>query len=331
MQTPLSLLPDLTTLTARITAALNGDGFSQPVTILERKAPLTMSTFPNEVVTCRLSDDRKLRVFIKYETGHGHRSYGHRRNIAYEAEVYRRVLHALQDFRPKCLGTHTDDKTGETWLIVEYLDRCVRLFDIIRKNETRTLRATARGARLIAQFHAAHESRAASGALSFLIRYDADYFRGWPRRTSEFAGPLRERFPWLTELCERSDEWLAPLLAAPQTVIHGEFYTKHILMRRKRMFFIDWESAALAAGEIDLAALTEGKEWSAEVVRRCEDEYKRARWPEGAPADFNRTLDAARMYLHFRWLGERPDWTVRAKSLWRYNYLHAVAKRLGLI
>ena len=36
-------------------------------------------------------------------------------------------------------------------------------------------------------------------------------------------------------------------------------------------------------------------------------------------------------YLHFRWLGERPDWTTREKTLWRYEHLHATAKRLGLI
>src|SRR5207245_9535056 len=33
----------------------------------------------------------------------------------------------------------------------------------------------------------------------------------------------------------------------------------------------------------------------------------------------------------FRWLGERPDWTVRGKNLSRFDYLHATAQRLGLI
>ncbi|OLB86015.1 MAG: hypothetical protein AUI12_10110 [Acidobacteria bacterium 13_2_20CM_2_57_6] len=121
------------------------------------------------------------------------------------------------------------------------------------------------------------------------------------------------------------------MLTGTQTVIHGEFYAKTILVQNQRVFIVDWESAAIAAGEIDLAALTEGKHWPANVVRKCERAYVRARWPEGAPPSFRRTLDAARIYLHFRWLGERPDWTVREKNLPRYEYLHASAKRLGLV
>jgi hypothetical protein len=37
------------------------------------------------------------------------------------------------------------------------------------------------------------------------------------------------------------------------------------------------------------------------------------------------------VYLHFRWLGERPDWAVREKTLWRYEHLYVVAKKLNLI
>ena len=110
-----------------------------------------------------------------------------------------------------------------------------------------------------------------------------------------------------------------------------EFYAKTVLVRKQSVFMVDWESAAIAAGEIDLAALTEGKHWPAAIVRKCERAYVRARWPEGAPASFRRTLDAAKIYLHFRWLGERPDWTVREKSLSRYDHLHAAAKRLALL
>ena len=128
---------------------------------------------------------------------------------------------------------------------------------------------------------------------------------------------------------ELDDAWFAPLLATPPTVIHGEFYSKTALLSRKRLFIVDWESAAIAPGEIDLAALTEGTGWPARLVRQCEGAYTSARWPSGPPASFRRTLEAARIYLHFRWLGERPDWTVREESLWRYSHLHAAARRLG--
>src|SRR5437867_1136369 len=112
MKTPPSLLPDLKTLTVRLTAALNGDNSTgEPVRVLERKFPRMMSTFPNEVVRCQLADGSQREVFLKYEAGHSHNSFGHRGGVAYEAEVYRRVLQPIPDFRPQCLGAHTDRKT----------------------------------------------------------------------------------------------------------------------------------------------------------------------------------------------------------------------------
>ena len=331
LKTPVSLLPDLPTLTARLTAALDRNGYQErPVKILRRDLPPFMSTFPNEIVTCQLPDGRKRRVFIKYQAGQSHNSYGHRGDIPYETEVYRRVLQSLPDFRPKCLGVHADPSSGDISLFLEYLYGSVRLSDIVWKRSTRQPQAMAQTARWIGRFHAAHQRRIGDLSLAFLKRYDADYYRGWARRTLEFSRPLHGRFSWLAKLCE-ADEWFAPLLEKSPTVIHGEFYAKTILVRNQSVFMVDWESAAFAAGEIDLAALTEGKHWPVPVVRQCERAYIHARWPEGAPFSFRHSLDAAKMYLHFRWLGERPDWTVREKSLSRYDHLGTAAKRLGLI
>src|SRR5205809_6969072 len=100
MKTPLSLLPDLPTLTARLTAALNGDCASGPVTVLNRRLPRFMSTFPNEIVTCRLPGGRNRRLFMKYEGERGHNSYGHRGGVTYEAGWYRCLLVSLRGFRP---------------------------------------------------------------------------------------------------------------------------------------------------------------------------------------------------------------------------------------
>ena len=330
MKTPVSLLPDSMTLKLRLTAALGQDGYERPVRILRRTLPPFMSTFPNEIVTCRLPDGRKRRVFVKYQAGQSHNCYGHRGDVRYETEVYRRLLRALPNFRPKCLGAHTDLNIDSISLFLEYLYRSVRLSDMVWMRQTRQPRAMAQAACWIGQFHARHVEQVKDPALAFLRQYDASYYRGWAQRSFEFARPLHQLFPWLAKLCH-TDRWFAPLLAEPQTVIHGEFYAKTILVRSQSVFIVDWESAAIAAGEIDLAALTEGKHWPADVVRRCERAYVRARWPDGAPPGFRHTLDAARIYLHFRWLGERPDWTVREKNLSRYEYLHASAKRLGLI
>src|SRR2546425_1085850 len=108
MKTPHSLLPDLPTLTHRLTAAFHERAAVVPVRVVRRQRPRFMSTFPNEIVTCVLPDGHKRRVFIKYEADHVHPAHGHRGDLAYEAEVYRRLLSSLPDFHPEFLGAHTD-------------------------------------------------------------------------------------------------------------------------------------------------------------------------------------------------------------------------------
>src|SRR5262245_28794580 len=49
------------------------------------------------------------------------------------------------------------------------------------------------------------------------------------------------------------------------------------------------------------------------------------------PNGFNRTLQAARVYVQFRWLGDSPEKALREKTLWRYGHLHDAAKQLGLV
>jgi aminoglycoside phosphotransferase (APT) family kinase protein len=278
-----------------------------------------------------LPDGHKRRVFIKYGAVRSHRSFGHRGDVSYEAKVYQHLLDSLLGFRPRYLGASIEPGTGNTWLILEFAYGATRVFDLSFHESNAQARALVESAHWIGQFHAACEARIQDAALSFLKIYDAEYYGGWARRMAEFSRPLQGRFPWLAGLREWGDAWFTPLLTAPQTVIHGEFYSKTIMVRKEKLFVVDWESAAVAPGEIDLAALTEGKHSRSRLARRCEREYQRARWPEGAPAEFQRTLDAARVYLHFRWLGERPDWAVREKTLWRYEHLHASAKHLGLI
>src|SRR5437879_4837771 len=100
-----------------------------------------MSTFPNEIVTCRLPNGRKKRVFVKYARGQSHTSFGHRGDVAYEAQVYERLLQTLPDFRPQCLGAYHDSRTGEAWLILQYIYGSVRVSDLSYKRALRQPRA----------------------------------------------------------------------------------------------------------------------------------------------------------------------------------------------
>lgn len=111
---------------------------------------------------------------------------------------------------------------------------------------------------------------------------------------------------------------------APATVIHGEFYGYNLLWDEGAVVPIDWESAAISAGEIDLASLLE--RWSPDVVEACEAAYADARWPVGAPTSLAKTLHAARYYMALRWLGDFPEETLNKSSERRFTELERLAR-----
>lgn len=331
-----SRLPNLRTLTGGLASVLRSR-----VTVIDRQPNIYASTFPSEVVTCRVDGRSELLLFCKYGAGHGTSLSGitgHKGGVPYEAAVYRHVLHGSRATTPTFYGAYRDVKTGHTWLILEYLDQSLRVSRCNQMTETPAPMSLA--ARWIGQFHRLSEERERCSSLHYLIRYDTEYYLEWARRTSLFAGHLRPRFPWLTTLCRRFEDVVTLLLASPPTVIHGEYYPGNILCHGGTVYPVDWESTAVAAGEIDLAALTDG--WPAEIVRQCELEYQRVRWPAVSPANFGERLWAAQIYLHFRWLchdftvkgtgDEQLDWSPEAKgNLFRLEQLRSLGERLGLI
>jgi hypothetical protein len=242
--------------------------------------------------------------------------------VAYEAEVYRRVLAAAALPVPRFHGAAAAGTAGEVWLAIDYLEPARRL------NESRDLGAWERAAAWSGRFHAAHEARIRDPALAFLIDYDAAYYAGWARRTAEYAAEMRSDLPWLADFCRRWQAALLELLQPPRTAIHGEYYPKNILVKDGTIYPVDWESAAVGRGEIDLATLTDHCDH--EVVARCEAAYRLARWPDGAPPDFVRALDLARLYVHLRWLGAAPGPKLRRRFK-RYEEARALGERLGLI
>ena len=116
------------------------------------------------------------------------------------------------------------------------------------------------------------------------------------------------------------------VLEGPTTLIHGEFYPNNILVDRTAIRPVDWESAAMAAGEVDLATLTEG--WATDDEGVLVDRYRTARWLTKAPPGFEERYQAARAYSACRRLSDFSEWTPDAD---RYlDQLLDAATRLGL-
>jgi thiamine kinase-like enzyme len=106
---------------------------------------------------------------------------------------------------------------------------------------------------------------------------------------------------WLTRLCTAFEEKCELLADAPATTIHGEFGPQNVLWQEGIIYPIDWESAAIGPGEIDLATLLFN--WPADTVDRCIAAYWRARG-ETRPDSFAARWDAATLFTALRWL---PD------------------------
>jgi len=287
------------------------------LTIVNRE-PILGGTFPSETVTCRLRDGTVIRAFCKYSGDETHTVYGHRGDVEYEALVYSTLLRRLPVPTPRFLGVHHDDAEGGTWLVIEFLEDTLRVSKV---DDALPLAARWSGA-----FQAAASDLLAREQDLPLKRYDVEYYVGWARRTIDFAGEL-DAGPWLRTFCERFEEVADELLRSPPTVVHGEFYPANVLVSKGVVYPVDWESAAIASGEIDLVTLTEG--WPGEVVLDCIEQYSAARWTGGAPPGFQRAVDCARAYVHLRWLGDRPYWT--ASSAHRLPELRDVVERLAVI
>ena len=315
-------IPDLDTLATELGTAVAESGvLVGELTVISRQPNIYCSTFPSEIVTCRLGDRQKIRVLCKYSAEVDNESYGTRRGIEYETDVYRQLLQTLDLSCPTFYGAYREPANNRTGLVLEYLADSVRL---IHSSDIGTV---LEAAAWIGRFHALCSTRISSPALSFLNSYDPEYYRGWARRTLNMEQQSGLAPRWLETVCSRFDEVIEMLCEAPSTIIHGEYYPKNILLHDGLIYPVDWESTAIASGEIDLATLTEG--WAPDDIERLELEYQQARWPQGSPYDFHRVLVAARIYIQFRWLG---DPRARLKEYNHYlDALHTYAGEMGLI
>jgi len=312
----------LTAALGVVLAAIEPEPGSELASIRRRRNVYT-TTFPTEVITCVLGNGKRLRVFCKYGTAKWwSRAHGHRAGVAHEAMVYANVLRPIGASTPALLGTHIDSVSGATWLVLEYLDNYLRLGH-------RHPRALVGAAEWLGDFHRRAAVLIDTVGIDDLRALDHDYYSGWSRRTARYASGIDEPFPWLPALCERFEDFAPSRLARRTTVIHGEYFPENVLTSRTRIAPVDWESAAVAAGEIDLASLTEG--WDERTTREAELAYRLARWPEGAPGDLDEVMAAARLYVGFRWLGDNRRWTVAQYSRWRFGYLQRIGEQLGLI
>jgi len=290
--------------------------------VTARESHVCASSHPLEIVTCSLDDGRSLRLICKYSELAAPSGREPRGGVPYEAAVYRGLLVPSCASVPALYGTFVDEETGTIGLCLEHVEDCSRLSEGTGQDLVET-------ARWLARFHSAFEPPGPELDLSFLFAHTREDYLESSRRARELMRSLLRSLPWFEKLCRGFEEFATLLARAPKTVIHGELYPHNVLLRDGAIVPIDWESAAVAAGELDLAALTDG--WASDAVADCETAYRNTRWRDPEPADFERSLAAARVFWHLRWLGDRDCWTREKDPLRRILELRRLGQEWGLL
>src|SRR5260370_35840794 len=94
---------------------------NQTITILNREPAVYVSTFFNEIVTCRLADGSVRRLIAKRGGVHTAPTYGHRGGGPYQAKVSRSGLAALATPPPRFCGADRESAPRETTLVIARL------------------------------------------------------------------------------------------------------------------------------------------------------------------------------------------------------------------
>jgi hypothetical protein len=268
---------------AEVIAGLTGGRLE----VLGREPNPYASGSPSEILTCRQGRGRELMLLCKYQAA-GDETWS---DVAYEAEVYRRVLQPLAAGAPHYYGAHRERGSGRTWLLLEYLDGSLPLDELGDPEQVIA------AASWLGRFHAAGEAQLARAAPSFLKGYGGDFYLAAARRAEELE-------PRLAGHAARFAELAGFIFDGGETVVHGDFHPANVLARGGAVYPVDWEMAGRCAGEMDLTSLIAG--WP-EVEPECARAYCEARWPSGAPANFQERLNVAWLAYYFSQLS-RAEW-----------------------
>jgi hypothetical protein len=245
-----------------------------------------------------------------------------------EIEAYRTLLADAGLGTPQFHGAVVDPDRDRYWLFIENV-----VGDVLW--QVGELEVWQEAARWLAVLHHRFAGQDLGAAERHLLRFDAAFYRSWMTRALDFAdAQRREPLEWLAA---RYDAVVERLAAQPATFAHGEFYASNVLIQRAggslRVAPIDWENAALAAGLVDLAALTTGG-WSPperDTIARGYLEQLSELGDRRSEAELLETLELFRLHLAVQWLGWDPNWSPPDEH--RHDWLAEateIARRLGL-
>jgi hypothetical protein len=290
-----------------------------PIERLDRRPYVYASSYPLEAIDAVRGDGSVVPLLFKDLSPPALSPAGRAAKPAFlldprrEIAVYRDFLARRGRGTARCYAVVSDPTKDRYWLFLER----VTGREMYQVGEFDHWLAAARW---LARLHA-------SGAVEgcHLIRHDEEYYRRWPR----LAGLDLPGY----------DAVIRRLAELPATLIHGEFYASNVLVQETpsgvRICPVDWETAGVGPGLIDLAALTTGR-WSNAERAAMIAAYRAALAAEGQrPPPLEELLvqlDWCRLHLALRWLYRPAGWRPPAHQAfdWRGEVEQVAAKlRLG--
>jgi thiamine kinase-like enzyme len=122
-------------------------------------------------------------------------------------------------------------------------------------------------------------------------------------------------------------------------LVHGDFNASNILVTRSpagtRIRIIDWETAGVGPGLLDLASLMSGRlpdTHRAQMIDAYRANLDGSRLGALSFAEFDEALSWCRLAMAVQWLGWSPGWSPPEAHMhdWRAEAL-MLAHRLGLL
>ncbi len=270
--------------------------FGQPARVLSATPYDDASTYSCDVLKCDIQG-KQIEIFAKHGVGQPvDRLLGHSFGLDYEFRIYQRILPNLDVGTARFFGTATID--DETWGFLELLAGGEWVSASPNGN------GVVRAAEWLAEFHHKADRWLAGTSESALRGATRDTYTDLLAKARERAARLTSDITAVGKLFERLGDFPDAMVSSDQTVVHGEFYPGNIVLKGDRVCPIDWESAAVAPAEIDLASLIEA--WPSHVALRCIEAYRRGRGLERSGSGFQTSLTRCRIYWALRWLISKP-------------------------
>ena len=254
-----------------------------------------------------------------------------------EALMYRSVL--AQDFvadAPRLLSSGRV-RGGGRWLLMEWAGR-------VDLSQVGSRAVWCQAATQLARMHVWGESRVESLPRESLVRWHDPHLNMWwahraRRSQAEFCRMGGVTNDPLEPLWRRYRAVAGRLAAMPRTLVHGDFNASNLLVTGpiagKRVRIIDWETAGIGPGLLDLASLISGRlprGHIGAIVAAYRSNLAGSALGALSADRFDEALMWCRLALAVRWLGWSPGWSPPPAHAhdWRSEAL-MLARQLGFL